>query len=733
MANRSLGTLTVDLIAKIGGFTKGMDEAERKADKTAREIARKQAQLAKQLDEAAKGIGVAFGAAVAGVGLAFAGIDRQIKSASVFKDLEEMTGASAEDLASLSVAAETAGVGMEALAGNSIRLTKNLTGVDDESKAAGSAIKALGLNLDDFKKLDPVGQIDALAKAFGSFEDGPQKSAVAIALWDKQGAEMIKVLNALEEQGGRVKIMTQEQIEAADAYADAQAKAGAELKLYAQAAATQAAPAFLALTNAASDFIKELIGVDKETGKLGKSTAIKDFAEASVKALAFIVDAADGVVRVFQIVGTSLGAGAATVSAILSGEFKQAIQIAAEGRAEIDRIMSKPFFSDKVALRLDQPEVAKPKTNRPALNFDGAVKKAKEAKTAVDEVAKSIADLEEELALFGQSEAFVKAFKLEGLGATTEQIEQYRAKLEELERLKTADEIQKTVDELVKQRDEIGKTNDQLVIQKLALQGASSEQLTYVQIVLRATDAAKQQQDAIEEGKRVFEDTRTPLETYVSTIEKLNNLLERSTIDWDTYMRAVKKAQDTFDDATKNGKKNLDDLSQFAIRAAENIQDQLANSIEQVFKGNFKDIDKAFADLIIRMAAQATAAQLGKALFGDFGKSNEIGGIFGDIGKFFTSSNSGSSGGGFWSSIGSLFSGFFADGGYIPPGQWGIAGEQGAEPVFGGRTGVTVQPNKPAGQTLNVYVQAAPNMSRDTALQQGAQIGLGLQRSRRNT
>lgn len=49
-------------------------------------------------------------------------------------------------------------------------------------------------------------------------------------------------------------------------------------------------------------------------------------------------------------------------------------------------------------------------------------------------------------------------------------------------------------------------------------------------------------------------------------------------------------------------------------------------------------------------------------------------------------------GGGFniFSGIASLFSGFFADGGYIPPGQWGIAGEKGAEPVFGGRTGATV-------------------------------------------
>jgi tape measure domain-containing protein len=38
------------------------------------------------------------------------------------------------------------------------------------------------------------------------------------------------------------------------------------------------------------------------------------------------------------------------------------------------------------------------------------------------------------------------------------------------------------------------------------------------------------------------------------------------------------------------------------------------------------------------------------------------------------------------------FAGGFADGGFIPPGKWGMTGERGPEPVFGGRTGVTVTP-----------------------------------------
>jgi tail tape-measure protein len=45
----------------------------------------------------------------------------------------------------------------------------------------------------------------------------------------------------------------------------------------------------------------------------------------------------------------------------------------------------------------------------------------------------------------------------------------------------------------------------------------------------------------------------------------------------------------------------------------------------------------------------------------------------------------------------SLFSGFFADGGNIAPGKWGITGEKGPEVMFGGKSGVSVMPNSAFG------------------------------------
>lgn len=42
--------------------------------------------------------------------------------------------------------------------------------------------------------------------------------------------------------------------------------------------------------------------------------------------------------------------------------------------------------------------------------------------------------------------------------------------------------------------------------------------------------------------------------------------------------------------------------------------------------------------------------------------------------------------------FGGLFGGMFASGGTLPPGEWGIAGEEGPELIRGGRTGMTVAP-----------------------------------------
>jgi hypothetical protein len=74
-----------------------------------------------------------------------------------------------------------------------------------------------------------------------------------------------------------------------------------------------------------------------------------------------------------------------------------------------------------------------------------------------------------------------------------------------------------------------------------------------------------------------------------------------------------------------------------------------------------------------------------------------------------------SGGGGVGGSISSLFAGFFADGGFIPPGRFGVVGERGPELAFGGRSGQTISPM--GGPTININLPPGSNVTRQTANQ----------------
>lgn len=71
-----------------------------------------------------------------------------------------------------------------------------------------------------------------------------------------------------------------------------------------------------------------------------------------------------------------------------------------------------------------------------------------------------------------------------------------------------------------------------------------------------------------------------------------------------------------------------------------------------------------------------------------------LGNVLSMAGSFFLNEAfSGGSQGGFGSLLSGLFAGFFADGGLIPNGSFGIVGEEGPEPVIGTAGGARVLPN----------------------------------------
>jgi hypothetical protein len=95
------------------------------------------------------------------------------------------------------------------------------------------------------------------------------------------------------------------------------------------------------------------------------------------------------------------------------------------------------------------------------------------------------------------------------------------------------------------------------------------------------------------------------------------------------YVEALNGVTSALDKA----KPTLDEISTFADQAARNIQDALGNTLEATLSGNFDNIGQMWKTLLIRMASEAAAAQIGKELFGDFGGKGggDLGGIVGSL------------------------------------------------------------------------------------------------------
>lgn len=103
------------------------------------------------------------------------------------------------------------------------------------------------------------------------------------------------------------------------------------------------------------------------------------------------------------------------------------------------------------------------------------------------------------------------------------------------------------------------------------------------------------------------------------------------------------------------------------------------------------------------------------------GMGDGAGGIGKALGAFGQAAGGGGGEGGqsnVWSALGGWavknFAGFFAEGGTIPKGQWGVLGERGPEPVFAGNSDLDVMPNGggPGGVTMNVYTPNADSFRR---------------------
>lgn len=150
----------------------------------------------KGLAGAAGGLSGALGSLVplaTGAGLA-AMAKGAIDAADNMNDLSQKTGVSVESLSKFQQAANASGTSIEGVGAAMIKLNRNLA---TRNAGATEALTALGLSATDasgkLKSTDAI--MLEVADKFAKMPDGANKTAAAMALFGKAGADMIPLLN----------------------------------------------------------------------------------------------------------------------------------------------------------------------------------------------------------------------------------------------------------------------------------------------------------------------------------------------------------------------------------------------------------------------------------------------------------------------------------------------------------------------------------------------------------
>lgn len=188
MASKSLGILTIDLIAKTGGFTSGMDKAERASAKWAKQVQSD----AKRTSVALAATGVAAATAAMGVGAAgFQLLKSTSKQITETDRWAKSLNISTQNLLAWQFAAEKAGVSGDQMADIFKDIGDKIgDAVLNKSGEAVDALNALGLSAERLSKASPDQQLLAIGDALGKIGTNAEKTTILESL----GNDLSKLL-----------------------------------------------------------------------------------------------------------------------------------------------------------------------------------------------------------------------------------------------------------------------------------------------------------------------------------------------------------------------------------------------------------------------------------------------------------------------------------------------------------------------------------------------------------
>lgn len=563
----SLGSLSIDLEANTARLQSDLGKADRMFQKSAQGIEKQAISMGKALGGIAAGL--ATGAFATWIKGSIDAADEASKAAAKI-------GITTEALTGLQYAAGLADVSSAELSTTLLRFNKNIAAAANGSKAQAQAFKDIGISVNDasggLKSADKL--LLEVSDKFAGYEDGAQKTALAMDLFGKSGAKMIPLLNGgsaaindLTAQAERFGlVMSAETGAAAEQFNDSLTIMGAMTDGIARQVATDMLPVM-------NDFTGLLIDVSENSDAASTSASVLSGVLKSLATAGIVIGTS------FTATGNAIGAAAAAMAAAASGDFAGAVEIAKQGVTDYSET------TEKALERINKL-------------WSGDYKAAGEQAAATATVVR------------------------ESIKRTNVETETQTKTTQ-----KATDAIQGQVAALQLQAATLGLTSEQSTLYKLAQDGATDSQLRSARAALEAVSAyekaaAAQQQMSEDSAAAIgvevstYSDASKAFADYQGKVETLRKGLLNGSVSQEGYDSAVAGLEAQMAAAEEKNKETTTAISAAWEGAAKNIQSTMADFLFDPFKGGLDGMVQSLGTAIQRMVADAVAADLANKLFG---------------------------------------------------------------------------------------------------------------------
>lgn len=164
-----------------------------------------------------------------------------------------------------------------------------------------------------------------------------------------------------------------------------------------------------------------------------------------------------------------------------------------------------------------------------------------------------------------------------------------------------------------------------LAYNSLAIDGNNEKTIMLIKTLNNEIDVRKKLSKAYatQQANQLREQYKTPEEQHADRLKAI----DEADFQPDERQKYYKMEMDAWQKLQDKAESATDHMSEFAKQAAKNMQDSMADFFFNIMQGKFDDLGSQFKNMLDRMVANALAAQLSDALFGDMGKTGKMGGL----------------------------------------------------------------------------------------------------------